>query len=105
MTTTTNGDCLMRTSGMSEAQQIAAGVFYTDAELAAKPWLRRRAQSDTCGRRDPNTVPMTAARRAELDALVCVCAYCWEPGDERSALGIDGMHDECREVLDTQRPS
>lgn len=36
-------DCGQEVMVMSDREQIAAGVFYTDAELAAKPWLRSKA--------------------------------------------------------------
>lgn len=86
----------------AERAAIARGEFFTNAELAAKPHLRRLgvqfAQPGTGARSDPNERPMSAAQRRELDAMVAVCGYCHEPGDDRSALGNDGMHPECSEA-------
>lgn len=86
---------------------IARGEFYTDAELRAKPWLARNqaryATTPPGQPADPNNRPMTAARRAELDAMVPVCFYCGEPGDTRSALGDDGYHPECAEAWNLER--
>lgn len=84
----------------NERRAILAGTFFTDAELAARPWLGRTVRDSAPAvpgaPRDPNTRPMTRAERAAVDALVPVCGWCWEPADDRSALGADGYHDECR---------
>lgn len=82
------------TRSMTEKQQIAAGCFFTEAELRAKPWLRRlQVAGSPAG--DPNSRPVSAEARR----MVPVCAYCYQPGDERSALvptaRNDHMHPEC----------
>lgn len=83
---------------MTEKREIAAGGFFTEAELRAKPWLRRLQQAPDPDRRDPNNRPVSA----EALRMVPVCAYCYEPGDERSALAPTGrgddMHPECDEA-------
>jgi len=90
---------------MSDRAQIARGDFYTEAELRAVPSRRHagRIVAPGADRSDPNSRPMTAARRRELEALVAVCGHCWEPGDERSQLGDDGMHPECAEAWAVER--
>ena len=93
----------MRHLDMSDAAQIARGEFYTEAELRAVPSRRRAGLVAGPDRGDPNNRPMSAARRRELDALVAVCGYCGEPGDERSRLGDDGMHPECAEAQAAER--
>jgi hypothetical protein len=85
---------------MSDKAQIAAGIFYTDAELRANPRLRSQAQAAAPVRRDPNSAPPT---RAAVEAIASggVCGYCYQPGDQRSALvdlGHGSMHPECEAV-------
>lgn len=91
-----------------ERRQIAAGQFFTPAELAAKPWLGRTITA-TPGlerRVDPNTRPVSAEVR-KLDESDGVCAYCYEPGDERSALVQQGdhffRHPECQDAMEAER--
>jgi hypothetical protein len=85
-----------------ERRAIANGEFFTAAELAAKPHLRRyagRYATRAPGQpADPNDRPMTAKERAAVEAMVQVCAYCREPGDDRSALDDDSYHPECAEA-------
>jgi hypothetical protein len=95
----------MTTTPMSDLEQIAAGVFFTAAELAAKPWLRRKATITPASRRDPNSQPASAEAMA-LASTPGVCAYCWELPDERSALADSGqgpMHEECQAAWDAER--
>lgn len=93
----------------AERRAILAGEFFTGAELAARPWLGRTVLADaarTAGpgqRRDPNTVPMTRAERAAVEALVPVCGLCHEPGDDRSALTDRGVHPECEAAWQAER--
>lgn len=86
----------------AERAAIARGDFFTTAELAAKPHLRslaaKYAPAATGQRSDPNDRPMTAAQRREIEALIPVCFYCREPGDDRSALDDDGYHPECADA-------
>lgn len=87
-----------------ERQAIAAGEFFTADELAAKPWLGRTITATTgpaAQRRDPNTAPVSAEAKA-MAASEGVCAWCYEPGDARSALqefpvsgGMTKYHPEC----------
>jgi hypothetical protein len=86
---------------MTDREQIAAGTFYTAAELAAKPWLARTARTSPEAHRDPNTRPVPAEVKRLADSLG-VCAWCSEPGDETSALTevdhhgyTEYMHPEC----------
>lgn len=90
---------------LDERRMIAAGDFFTEAELRAKPWLRRTADkfaaefAKSAGiTPDPNNRPMSAKRRTEIEAMVQVCAHCGEPGDERSALDGNSYHPECAEA-------
>lgn len=83
-----------------ERAQIAAGTFFTDAELRAHPGLGRTVQPPAAARpaADPNNRPVSAEARR----MVPVCAYCYEPGDEKSGLvkttRNDYMHPECDEA-------
>jgi hypothetical protein len=86
----------------SDAEMIARGEFFTEAELAAKPHLRRLARSPESTRTDPNNRPPSMEAR-KLAATPGVCAYCWEPADERSALNASAMHGECQEAWDAER--
>jgi hypothetical protein len=94
---------------LAERQAIIAGEFFTAGELAARPWLGRTVLADAARkagpaqRRDPNTVPMTRAERAAVDALVPVCGLCHEPGDDRSALNDRGYHPECEDDWQAER--
>ena len=86
----------------SERQMIAAGVFFTDAELRANPRLARpQVAAAAPAAADPNSRPVSKAARE----MTPVCAYCYEPGDERSALvetaRHDYMHPECDEAAAT----
>lgn len=88
-----------------ERAAIARGEFFTAAELRAHPGLGRGVKIDTLPgqlARDPNTLPVSAEARAVV-AAGGVCAYCWEPGDERSALNGNAMHPECQEAWDAER--
>lgn len=94
-----------------ERRQIARGEFFTDAELAARPGLGAsiRAAAIPGGRRDPNSAPSSGAA-VEMAASEGVCAWCYEPSDERSQLApfnIGGvptaMHPECREYLAAEK--
>jgi hypothetical protein len=80
---------------ITEEQQIAAGCFFTEAELNAKPHLRRLQVAASPAASDPNSRPPSREARQ----MVPVCAYCYQPGDERSALvqtaRNDHMHPEC----------
>lgn len=90
---------------MSDREQIAAGVFYTDAELAAKPWLRSKAVITPARQRDPNTGPVSAEAKA-LAATPGVCAYCWELPAGRSGLADSGqgpMHEECQAAWNEEK--
>jgi hypothetical protein len=93
----------------TERAQIAAGTFFTAGELAARPGLGgtvRQSQQAPAGQPgDPNSRPVSAAARA-LAESPGVCAYCYEPGDERSALadlGHGPMHAECDEAWQAAR--
>jgi hypothetical protein len=90
---------------MSDRQQIAAGCFFTEAELAAKPHLRRLATVTPAGHVDPNTRAVSAEAR-KLAEGNGVCAYCYEPGDDRSALVEQAdhsfRHPECQEAWDAE---
>jgi hypothetical protein len=82
----------------SDRAQIAAGQFWTAAELRAVPSRRRAAQPAATAAADPNTAPASAQARAAA-ASPGVCAWCYEPGDARSALELqpagDYRHPEC----------
>lgn len=84
-----------------ERRQIAAGEFFTAAELRAKPGLGRTIQAPATepARTDPNSRPVSKEARE----MAPVCAYCFEPGDERSQLietaRHDQMHPECDEAF------
>jgi hypothetical protein len=90
-----------------ERAAIARGEFFTPAELAAKPWLGRdivKAAAQGTERRDPNLAPVSREVQ-ELAESQGVCAYRWEPGDDRSELievnhhgYTEYMHPECDEA-------
>jgi hypothetical protein len=84
---------------MSDREQIAAGCFFTEAELRAKPHLRRLAKPAPLAPRDPNNAPPSVEARKAAEGHG-VCAYCWEPGDDRSALVLQAdlyyRHPECQ---------
>lgn len=89
-----------------ERAAIARGEFFTTAELAARPGLGHSVRAATPAvavRRDPNSRPVSA----EAKAMVEVCAYCYEPGDERSNLvetaRHDLMHPECDRAWEAER--
>ena len=71
--------------------QIAAGTFFTDAELRARPGLGAAVRAAGGGRRGAVAV----GRVTE------VCDWCGEPGDGTSALAgqADGRsrHPECEQ--------
>ena len=86
-----------------ERAAIARGEFFTRAELAARPGLGRSitttAPAAPAG--DPNNRPPSAQARAAA-ASHGVCSWCYEPGDETSALTevdhhgyTEYMHPEC----------
>lgn len=92
----------------AERAAIARGEFFTAAELAARPWLGKTVIASELAKQpgqpaDPNTRPMTRAERAAVDAMVQVCGYCHEPGDDKSAIGDDGMHPECATAWKQER--
>ena len=82
---------------MCDAAQIARGEFFSEAELREKPHLRRLSHLPDPARTDPNSRPVSAEVR-KLAEGPGMCAYCYEQGDGRSALGADGMHPECSEA-------
>jgi hypothetical protein len=96
----------------SERAEIAAGTFFTVGELAARPWighLQAQVQHASEGQPgDPNNRPISAEVRALAEGPG-VCAYCYEPGDERSALietaRHDFMHSECDEAWEAEQVS
>jgi hypothetical protein len=91
---------------MTDAEQIAAGCFFTEAELRAKPHLQRLARSASPGPRDPNTLPVSAEARRMAEGPG-VCAWCYEPGDERSDLVEQPdhffRHPECQDEFTVKR--
>jgi hypothetical protein len=95
----------------AERMAIARGEFFTESELRARPWLGRSVIQGAAmpGRRvDPNTRPVSAEAR-KLAETHGVCAWCWEPGDDRSALVLQDdhryRHPECQEENDRERAS
>jgi hypothetical protein len=87
---------------MSDQEQKALGVFYTEAELRAVPSRRYQATSTPTSRRDPTDAP-PSKDAAALAASPGVCAWCGEPPDDRSGLGTDALHDECRATQADER--
>lgn len=85
----------------SERLEISQGGFFTEAELKAKPWLRDLFVLPNPAATDPNSRPASKEAR-DMYASGGVCAYCLEPGDDRSALiktaRNDHMHPECDEA-------
>lgn len=90
-----------------EKAAIARGEFFTSAELAARPWLGSTVKvTPAAVRSDPNSRPPSREACA-MAASGGVCAYCYEPGDDRSALvetvRHDFMHPECDEAWQAER--
>jgi len=83
--------------------QIAAGTFFTDAELRARPGLGAAVRAAGGGRRGAAVRAAGGGRRGAVAVgrVTEVCDWCGEPGDGTSALAgqADGRsrHPECEQ--------